>query len=132
MRVMVTGSGRGIGLALAECALRAGHEVEAVYRSPTLGLTDLTRRWPTLSTLRLDLADRTAEDRLRQWQANLPLDLLINNAGLYSLDRRPYDVSGQRLDSFDRDQALSLYLVNSVTPVEVTRRCGGQSSTSAA
>ncbi len=57
-RVLITGCGRGIGLALAEEFARADWEVFATARAPQRPeLAALARKWANLKTLALDVCD---------------------------------------------------------------------------
>jgi NAD(P)-dependent dehydrogenase (short-subunit alcohol dehydrogenase family) len=88
---LITGSGSGLGRAIAEAALMAGHEVVATARD-TDQLTDLVGRYGSRARgVRLDvtnehegqLAVRTAVETFGR------LDVLVNNAG-YG-DARPFE-----------------------------------------
>lgn len=85
---IVTGASRGLGLALAQELLGAGHELLTMARHPTGELEPLAHeRGATLTQWRADLADATAlSERLRDWLAAFAPDrfeqaTLINNAG---------------------------------------------------
>jgi NAD(P)-dependent dehydrogenase (short-subunit alcohol dehydrogenase family) len=83
--ILITGSNRGLGLEWARQYAQAGWRVYATCRRPEQAdeLQALATRHPSLSIHRLDvtsateLADLVAELRGR------PIDLLINNAGVY-------------------------------------------------
>lgn len=80
---MITGSSRGLGRALAEGVLAAGHKLVATARNPSQ-LEDLKQRFgDNVLTATLDVADersaasavKSAVDRFGR------LDVLVNNAG---------------------------------------------------
>ncbi len=82
---IVTGSSRGLGLALTEQLLQRGHRVLAIARGETVA------RVPTggeLIAWRADLADPVpVAERLQQWLAGQPQPTtatLLNNAGVVS------------------------------------------------
>jgi len=83
--VLISGAGRGLGLALAGRFLQAGFHVFAGLRRPDQDLAGLGGRFPeTLTILPLDV---TSMDSMRaaveQVAARVPaLDILINNAGI--------------------------------------------------
>ncbi|MFI9550880.1 SDR family NAD(P)-dependent oxidoreductase [Nonomuraea endophytica] len=80
--VLLTGAGRGIGLALGRGCLAAGATVLALDRGPVpeAGFAH---------TLRIDLAEAEAAARARDWLAGLGVspDIVINNAAVS--DQRP-------------------------------------------
>jgi NAD(P)-dependent dehydrogenase (short-subunit alcohol dehydrogenase family) len=83
--VAITGGARGIGRATAEACLRAGHRV--AIADLDLAVTEETARAIGAEALQVDVTDRAsfaafldgAEERLG------PLDVLINNAGIFFL-----------------------------------------------
>lgn len=85
MRVLITGSNRGIGLEFVRQFLEEGWRVYATCRRPAEAesLHMLTGLHNALSIHRLDIGN--PEDiRNISWEMNnVPLDLLINNAGVY-------------------------------------------------
>ena len=76
MLVLITGANRGIGAALAQAYLKAGHRVIGTARD-TAGLT------PDIDWVQLDIASPDFGQILRTALADRPLDLLICNAGVY-------------------------------------------------
>jgi NAD(P)-dependent dehydrogenase (short-subunit alcohol dehydrogenase family) len=79
----ITGSSRGLGRALTEAALAAGHQVVATARRPEQ-LSELTAGHPdTLLTVALDVAD--AEQAAAALRAGAErfgrIDVVVNNAG---------------------------------------------------
>lgn len=80
---LISGASRGLGRAIAEAALAAGHHVVAGVRSVS-ALDDLAAREPErLAVVPLDVTDdeqvRTAVDTaIQRWGR---LDVLVNNAG---------------------------------------------------
>ena len=86
MRVMITGTSSGIGLATAVELGRAGHRVFATMRdperSPQLGRIVEEERLP-VSILTMDVdSDHSVRSAVRQIQEGGALDVLINNAGI--------------------------------------------------
>ncbi len=79
----ITGSSRGLGRALAEAALAAGHQVAVTARN-TASLTDLPARYgPRALLLPLDVTDEEqAEQTVKTAvEAFDRLDVVVNNAG---------------------------------------------------
>ncbi|HXH74241.1 MAG TPA: SDR family oxidoreductase [Bacteriovoracaceae bacterium] len=111
MNVVITGTSRGIGLELTRHALIKGHKVLAIARKPqdSHELMQLKNESKNLILLQLDLDVENAEQKIAQavkdWSC---VDVLINNAGIYSDDKSR------------KDFELS-FLTNSIMPLFVTR-----------
>ncbi|MFJ5227115.1 oxidoreductase [Streptomyces sp. NPDC088400] len=79
----ITGSSRGLGRALTEAALAAGHRVVATARKPAQ-LDDLVRTYGTrLHTVPLDVTDAAAARAAVRSAVDVfgRLDVVVNNAG---------------------------------------------------
>jgi NAD(P)-dependent dehydrogenase (short-subunit alcohol dehydrogenase family) len=79
----ITGSSRGIGRALAEAVLAAGHRLVATARNPTQ-LSDLVERYgDRVRAVALDVTDEQAALTAVQSAVDVfgRLDVLVNNAG---------------------------------------------------
>lgn len=84
--VLVTGANRGLGLEFCKQYAAEGWRVFACCRSPhkAEALNRLAASYPKQLTLHaLDVADPTQIARLGQELASQPIDLLLNNAGIY-------------------------------------------------
>jgi NAD(P)-dependent dehydrogenase (short-subunit alcohol dehydrogenase family) len=80
---LITGSSRGLGRALAEAVLDAGHQLVATARDPGQ-LADLVDRYPDRArAVALDVTDRAQADAAIQAAIDAfgRLDVLVNNAG---------------------------------------------------
>jgi NAD(P)-dependent dehydrogenase (short-subunit alcohol dehydrogenase family) len=104
---LITGSSRGLGRALAQAALEAGHRVVATARDPSQ-LRDLeTRHGAHVRVVALDVTDpdaaaaavRTAVDAFGG------LDVLVNNAGYGNIG----SVEDTPLDEFRRQIEANLF-----------------------
>jgi uncharacterized oxidoreductase len=84
--VLITGGGTGIGLALVEIFLNEGNEVIICGRTKTT-LDDAQKRFPKLNTIVADISTLEGRDALRkEVNDRFPkLNILINNAGVYSI-----------------------------------------------
>ena len=104
VRVLVTGSSRGIGLGIAEAFLRAGGYVMLNGRQEDTLLTErdrLHKNWgERLHACPADVSDPDASKRLVEYTISRfgGLDVLVNNAGseLFGLfqDMEPYQLRG--------------------------------------
>lgn len=113
---LITGANRGIGLAMTEHYLQHGWQVHACCRRPDAAaeLQDLARRFPLLAIHCLDVSDFQAIDHLALSLGATPIDLLINNAGIYG------DPASQRPGHIDYDSFTELLRVNTLAPVKLT------------
>jgi len=113
MRVVVTGSNRGIGLELVRQLLERGDTVDAACRHPEqaseLGaLGDATR----LHVHRCDVGDDASVRAFAAELGDAAIDLVINNAGVYGGQR-------QSLRDFDFAEASRTYHVDALGPLRV-------------
>ncbi|WP_232678195.1 SDR family NAD(P)-dependent oxidoreductase [Nocardioides sp. R-C-SC26] len=106
---MITGASRGLGRALAEHALAAGHHVAATTRG-----TELPFEHPRLTTVHLDPTDRdscrAAVERIADHTGRL--DVLINNAG--------YGLVGA-IEEIGEDEARAIIDVDLLAPLWMTQ-----------
>lgn len=106
-RWFITGSSRGIGRALAEAVLHAGHRVVASAREPAL-LADLEERYGNaVRTVALDVTDPVAAaEAIRVASDNFGgIDVLVNNAGYGNIN----SVEDTELDDFRRQIETNLF-----------------------
>jgi NAD(P)-dependent dehydrogenase (short-subunit alcohol dehydrogenase family) len=107
MRSIVTGANRGIGLALAQLLKERGDTVIAACRSSS----------PALDALGVevvdgvDIADPQGVARLVASVGHLPVDWLINNAGI---------LARMELDALDFAAIREQFEVNALGPLRVT------------
>jgi len=83
--ILISGAGRGLGLALAGRFLQAGFHVFAGEHRPATGLSKLGGQFPgMLTVVPLDVTDMNSiRDAAEQVAAQSPvLDILVNNAGI--------------------------------------------------
>lgn len=93
---LVTGSSRGLGRAIAEAVLAAGHSLVATARRPER-LADLARRYgDRVRTVALDVTDQAAaaEAVATAVDAFGRLDVVVNNAG-YANTAAVEDMTGE-------------------------------------
>ncbi len=110
MKILITGTSRGIGLELTRQALERGDFVIAVARKPegSSGLMELKSRFnDELQLLAIDVAADNAPQNIAE-AVGKNLDVLINNAGVL--------VEGESANDF-----MESYRVNSVAPFLLTK-----------
>ena len=110
--VLVTGAGRGIGLELARRYAADGWTVLATVRDA--GKATALRALPgAVEVLPLEVTDAASVSALAAALAGRPIDLLINNAGVYGPEN-------PRLGGFDYEAWAQVVAVNTFGPVRVT------------
>ena len=115
MRVVVTGANRGIGLELVKQLIARGDDVEAAVRRPEAAqaLHKITTGRATLRVHACDVADGDSVQELARSLGELPVDALINNAGVWGGEH-------QRVHDLDFDEAMRTYATNALGPLRVT------------
>jgi NAD(P)-dependent dehydrogenase (short-subunit alcohol dehydrogenase family) len=108
--VLVTGANRGLGLEFARQYKEAGWQVIGTARNP-----DTAGELKALGVrvVQLDVASQESIDSLAAALGDEPIDLLINNAGIF-----PRVGKIEEIDFEDYQRTL---VVNTVGPVRVTR-----------
>ena len=108
--VLITGANRGLGLEFARQYKEAGWQVIGTARNP-----DTAQELAALDlrVVQLDVADQASVDRMAAELAGRPIDLLINNAGIFP--------RVGKIDEIDFDDYSRTLAVNTIGPVRVTR-----------
>jgi len=85
---MITGSSRGLGLAITEAALEAGHEVVATARNADSLKNLKTKYGNRIATIGLDVTSESAAAKAVQSAIDQfgRIDVLVNNAGYGNLN----------------------------------------------
>lgn len=123
--VLITGANRGLGFEFTRQYLVNGDRVFAACREPDRA-TELKRLLPEfpkrLSILQMDVADSTSIQAAHLVVARdtTVLDLLINNAGVYS--SRGSASPGESLGALSFDDALRVLRTNSIGPLMVSQQ----------
>lgn len=100
---LITGANRGIGLAFAKALTARGDTVIATARDPE-SATDLRATGARVE--RLDAADESSVAALRASLGDEPIDLLVNNAGVF-VDRTKTSFADTTVDDL-----LDTYRIN--------------------
>lgn len=106
-RWLITGSSRGMGRALSEAVLQAGHRLVATAREPAQ-LADLARRYgDSIRAVALDVTDPAAAQAAVRVAVETfgGLDVLVNNAGYGNVN----SVEDTELDEFRRQIETNLF-----------------------
>ena len=112
---LITGANRGIGLEFARQYAHAGWRVLACCRNPAAAnelseVAQSARGRVTLHTL--DVTDAEQREGLRVELGDTPIDIFINNAGIY----------GQRNNTFgttDEERWLEALRINAIAPLKL-------------
>ncbi len=110
--VLITGCSRGLGLEAVRQFLADGWKVFATCRdSKSCSELDvLKKQYDMLEILDMDIADNTSIDRVASVIAGQPLDLLVQNAGVYG----PTVV---RLGTVTAESWMDTLRVNTIAPL---------------
>ena len=108
---LITGAGRGLGLEFVRQFADDGWTVLAGVREPERA-DDLRRIDGDVSPVPLDVADPALVAILGERLSGVPIDLLINNAGIYG----PREMV---LGEFDYDAWREVFEVNTLAPMRV-------------
>jgi len=108
--LLITGANRGIGLELSKHYLSQGWQVHACCRNPkdANALNDLAQQYEELLTVHaLEVTNEKQMDALKESLLNKPVDILLNNAGVYALGASQFG----KTDDKAWDEAVSVNLV---------------------
>lgn len=111
MNVIVTGANRGIGLELVRQLIARGEWVEAACRRPDEA-HELRATGARLHAV--DVADGASVGAFARALADRPIDLVINNAGIYGAPR-------QRVQDFDYEAATRTFEINALGALRVSQ-----------
>ena len=114
--ILITGSNRGIGLALVNAYAKAGWRVIATCRDPSHAteLSALVTAFPNVSLEALDVTSSASIDSLVARYRGKPIDVLVNNAGTSG------NYEGQLLGKFDEAVFQEIMTVNAFAPLRVS------------
>src|SRR6202011_3174721 len=110
---LITGSSRGLGRALAEAVLAAGHRLVATARNPAQ-LADLVERYrDRIRAVALNVTDDRAADHAVQSAVDAfgRVDVLVNNAGYGDVN----SIEDTSLADFRAPVGINLFLLIIVT-----------------
>lgn len=113
--ILITGANRGLGLEFCRQYAMAGWRVLATCRQPdeASALCALAQEHENVTLHALDVADFSQIDALSRTLSGLAIDVLINNAGIYS------DTGNNGFGRLDYQAWLQSLTVNSIAPVKL-------------
>ncbi|TSA38356.1 MAG: SDR family oxidoreductase [Methylococcaceae bacterium] len=114
--VLITGANRGLGLAFCRHYLAENWHVVACCRHPdsSAALLALAESCPHLRIEALEMTDFAQIDALGEKLSGVPIDLLINNAGIYP------DTASNAFGQVDFEVWRQALLVNTFAPAKLT------------
>ncbi len=114
--VCITGTSRGIGLEFAKQYAKDGWQVYATCRNPETAsqLQALSREYSNIIILPLDVTDEIAITKLAATLKGKPIDVLINNAGIYN-------GSQETLEKVSSEILMQTFKTNAVAPLLIAR-----------
>jgi NAD(P)-dependent dehydrogenase (short-subunit alcohol dehydrogenase family) len=110
--VLITGAGRGLGLEFARQYAAEGWNVIGTVRDATKAGA-LAELGGSVAVHRLELKDRTAILRFAAELDGRPIDVLINNAGVYG-------GRGRSLEGLEWDEWIATMTTNAFAPYTLT------------
>jgi len=115
--VLVTGSSRGLGLEFARRYAADGWNVIATCREPAAAesLQALAQAHRQVAVERLDVTSDSQVDDLARRYAGQPIDVLLNNAGVYG------NLARQALGALDFTEALRVFDINALGALRVAQ-----------
>ena len=114
--ILMTGANRGIGLELARQFAADGWQVLACCRNPdaAVDLQALQEDYATLEIHSLDVIDYDQLAALSQSLSDRPIDILLNNAGIYG-------PKGTGFGEVDPEAWREVLEVNTIAPLMLTQ-----------
>ncbi len=115
MNILITGANRGIGLEMVRYAMEQGWRVFACCRNPhnadnLFSIAKLSNG--QISVHIADMQELSTIQALSYELRNDPIDMLINNAGIYGSDKNTFG-------GVDADSWLQAFQINCIAPLKM-------------
>lgn len=115
MQVFITGANRGIGLEFVKQYLSKKYDVIATCRDPDnaeeLNQLEIISS-DSLEIHKLDVTDENSISDLSKNLKNIPIDILINNAGILNPE-------SQEFGSINTDVMINTFVTNAIAPIKI-------------
>jgi NAD(P)-dependent dehydrogenase (short-subunit alcohol dehydrogenase family) len=122
--VLITGANQGIGLEFAKQYAARGWTVIATHRRPTTPdeLAQLAAKYPKVRVERMDVTDNAQIEALGAKLKDLPIDILLSNAGLVRTDPidKPGGNTNQMFGTLDYKLLDEFIHTNVAGPLKIT------------
>ena len=116
---LISGANRGIGLELARQYLADGWRVIATCRHPDSATELQALAQPTLEMHALDVTDHGAIDGLAGRLEHVPIDLLLNNAGIIGPVPVAEHIERQHFGNIDYELWQQVLHTNTFAPIKM-------------
>ena len=119
--VLISGASRGLGLEFVRQYLDDNWSVVALCRDPggATELQELSSTHDALDVLECDVTDFSAIDDVAAALEGRPLDVLVNNAGLFGPKREADGDFRQSFGHLDYDVVTEVLRVNTLAPLKL-------------
>ncbi|MEJ2140017.1 MAG: SDR family oxidoreductase [Gammaproteobacteria bacterium] len=120
-KILITGANRGLGLEFAKQYAADGWDVIACCRKPEAAdeLQQLANDNPAVTVEQLDVADHAQIEALGKKYAGVPIDVLLNNAGIIGPVPIAENITRQNFGSMEYDVWDEVLRVNTFGPVKM-------------
>ena len=131
MNVVVTGASKGLGKAIAEKFAAEGHSLIMTSRSAEalqMAADELKIRYPslTIQAKAFDLSVKEQANACGDWiiSTGLPVDVLVNNAGLFVMGTVSEEADGVMEDMMNVNFFSAYHLTRKLLPMMKSRKTG--------